>query len=58
MPELNEYHLWMLEQTKKSVAYWTEHPMSPEECSNQFKRLREQRIARESRSDFRFSEDK
>ena len=33
----------------KSVAYWTKHPMSREECLNQFKRLREQRLSRESK---------
>ena len=32
----------------KSVAYWQQHPISHDECLNQFKRLREQRLARES----------
>ena len=30
-------------------AYWREHPLSLEECLAQFKRLREQRLARESK---------
>ena len=32
-----------------SMAYWREHPLSLEECLAQFKRLREQRLARESK---------
>ena len=36
--QLNDYH-----------KYWREHPLSLEECLAQFKRLREQRLARESK---------
>ena len=37
------------EGLQKSMAYWREHPLSLEECLAQFKRLREQRLARESK---------
>ncbi len=46
---LNEYHKKVNAQKQKSMEYWREHPLSLEECLNQFKRLREQRLARESR---------
>jgi Zn ribbon nucleic-acid-binding protein len=34
---------------QKIMAYWREHPLSLEECLAQFKRLRERRLARESK---------
>jgi hypothetical protein len=45
---LNEYHHMVTIEKMKSVAYWQQHPISHEKCLNQFKRLREQRLARES----------
>ena len=45
---LNEYHKKVTIEKMKSVAYWQQHPISHEECLKQFKRLREQRLARES----------
>ena len=49
MEKLNQYHRQIIAKKMKSVAYWTKHPMSREECFNQFKRLREQRLSRESK---------
>ena len=49
MEKLNQYHRQIIAKKMKSVAYWTKHPMSREECLNQFKRLREQRLSRESK---------
>ena len=49
MEKLNQYHRHIIAKRMKSVAYWTKHPMSREECLNQFKRLREQRLSRESK---------
>ena len=46
---LNNYHRKVNAMKQKSVAYWRTLPMSHEECLNQFRRLRAQRIARESR---------
>ena len=48
--ELNEYHRKMNTIKMKSVESWSKLNLSREECSNQFKRLREQRLARESKS--------
>ena len=48
--ELNQYHKLAIARKMESLAYWKKHPMSREACLNQFKRLREQRIARESKS--------
>ena len=48
--QLNEYHKKVNAAKKASMAYWREHPLSLEECLAQFKRLREQRLARESKS--------
>jgi len=49
MPELNEYHKQQIEKKRIFQAFMQQHPLSQEECLNQCKRLREQRIARESR---------
>ncbi len=49
MTKLNDYHLKVTQEKMKSVAYWQQHPISHEECLSQFKRLREQRLARESK---------
>jgi len=43
---LNEYHQRVTEEKMKSVAYWQQHPISHEACLSQFRRLREQRLAR------------
>lgn len=45
--QLNDYHKKVNAQMQKSMAYWRE--LSLEECLAQFKRLREQRLARESK---------
>ncbi len=50
MTTLNEYHRKVTMEKMKSVAYWQQHPISQEACLNQFRRLREQRLARESKS--------
>ena len=47
--QLNDYHKKVNAQMQKSMAYWRERPLSLEECLAQFKRLREQRLARESK---------
>ena len=49
MEKLNQYHRQIIAKKMKSVAYWTKHPMSREKCLNQFRRLREQRLSRESK---------
>ena len=46
--QLNDYHKKVNAQMQKSMAYWRE--LSLEECLAQFKRLRKQRLARESKS--------
>ena len=43
MEKLNQYHRQAIAKKMKSIAYWRKHPMSREECLNQFKQLREQR---------------
>ena len=48
--ELNDYHKMTNSMKMDSVESWSKLKLSREECSNQFKRLREQRIARESKS--------
>lgn len=50
MAIINEYHRRVTEQKKNSVAAWQKQPMSRAERLNQFKCLRERRIARESKS--------
>ncbi len=42
--QLNDYHKKVNAQKMASMAYWREH-----QCLAQFKRLREQRLARESK---------
>ena len=49
MTLINDYHKQLIVRKKKSVAEWQKHPLSLEECLAQFKRLREQRLARESK---------
>lgn len=49
MAKITEYHRQVTAQKMASVAFWQKHPMSHEECVKQFKRLREQRLARESK---------
>ena len=48
--EINNNHREAIERKLRSVDYWRRHPMSLQECLLQFKRLREQRFARESKS--------
>ena len=48
--KLNDYHKKINAIKKESVESWSKLNLSREECSNQFKRLREQRLARESKS--------
>lgn len=50
MAKITEYHRQVTAQKMASVAFWQKHPMSRTERLNQFKRLREQRLARESQS--------
>ena len=47
---MTEYHKRTTVKKMASIAFWKEHPMKPEEYFAQFKRLREQRLARESKS--------
>ncbi|WP_297900646.1 hypothetical protein [uncultured Parabacteroides sp.] len=48
MSKLNEHHLSDIEAKKRSIASWQRQPLSLERLI-QFKCLREQRIARESK---------
>ena len=48
--KINNNHRAAIERKQRSVDYWRQHPMSLQECLLQFKRLREQRFARESKS--------
>ena len=50
MPELNEYHKKVMQEKIAYIAYSQQHPRSLEERLNQCRRLREQRLARESKS--------
>ena len=50
MPELNNYHKEQIEQKRIFMAFMKAHPLSQEECLNQCRRLREQRLARKSES--------
>ncbi|MBP3553555.1 MAG: hypothetical protein J6K05_10390 [Bacteroidaceae bacterium] len=50
MAKITEYHPSSDGTEKSSVAFWQKHPMSLSGRLNQFKRLREQRLARESKS--------
>lgn len=36
MEKLNQYHRQAIAKKMKSIAYWRKHPMSREECLNQF----------------------
>jgi len=47
--QLNEYHKKVNAQKMASMAYWREHPLTLEKSLAQLKRLREQRLARESK---------
>ncbi len=48
-PVLNDYHKRINAIKLQSVESWRKLNLSHKECSNQFKRLREQRLARESK---------
>ena len=47
---MTKYHQESIAKKKASIECWKKHPLSPEEYRSQFKRLREQRFARESKS--------
>lgn len=47
---MTKYHQESIAKKKASIDYWKKQPLSPEEYRSQFKRLREQRLARESKS--------
>lgn len=47
--QLNDYHKKVMAENIQVMDYWKEHPLSPEAYLNQFKHLREQRLARESK---------
>ena len=47
--QLNDYHKKVNAQMQKSMHNRREHPLSLEKCLAQFKRLREQRLARETK---------
>lgn len=47
---LNDYHKEINSIKLQSIASWRKLNLSHKECLNQFKRLREQRLARESKS--------
>ena len=49
MTKLNDYHRKVNQEKMQTMAYWRTLPLSREMCLNQFKRLREQRLAREYR---------
>lgn len=49
-PTLNDYHKKVNAIKLQSVESWSKLKLSHRECLNQFKRLREQRLARESKS--------
>ena len=39
MTVINDYHQRVNQEKLKSVAYWKKHPLSHEECLNQFRHL-------------------
>ncbi len=47
---MTNYHLDTIAKKKASIASWRKYPLKPEEYRMQFKKLREQRLARESNS--------
>lgn len=47
---MTKYHQETIVRKRKSIASWKLQPLKPEEYQAQFKRLREQRLARESKS--------
>ena len=49
MTALNEYHRKVNQEKMELIAFWRKHPLSRKECLSQFRRLREQRLARESK---------
>lgn len=46
---MTKYHQESIAKKMASIDYWKKQPRSPEEYRMQFKRLREQRLARESK---------
>ncbi len=46
---MTEYHKKKIEKKLQSIASWRKQPLKREEYLSQFKRLREQRFARESK---------
>lgn len=47
---MTRYHQESIAKKKASIASWRKQPLKPEEYRAQFKKLREQRFARESKS--------
>ena len=47
---MTRYHQESIAKKKASIASWKQHPLKPEEYLEQFKKLRAQRLARESKS--------
>lgn len=47
---MTRYHQETIAKKKASIASWRQQPLKPEEYRAQFKKLREQRLARESKS--------
>ncbi|MDE6549755.1 MAG: hypothetical protein K2L22_12285 [Muribaculaceae bacterium] len=47
---MTKYHEESIAKKKASIECWKKQPLKPEEYRSQFKRLREQRLARESKS--------
>lgn len=47
---MTKYHQELIAKKKASIESWKKQLLSPEEYRLQFKRLREQRLARESKS--------
>ena len=44
--QLNEFHKKAMAENIQAMAYWRKHPLSPKAYLNQFKLLREQRLAK------------
>ena len=47
---MTKYHLESIAKKQASIEFWKRQPLRLEEYLSQFKRLREQRLARESNS--------
>ncbi len=47
---MTRYHQELIAKKKASIASWRKQPLKPDEYRLQFRKLREQRLARESKS--------